>query len=68
MEAKDNMEDPLIYGVKEISEILKMNRNKVLHLLQEGTIRSLSLGRPRQPGDAWHVTKAQLDDYITKNS
>jgi hypothetical protein len=59
---------PVIYGLKDLMRILKLGRNNVLELLQTGKIRSLSLGRPRKPGDAWHVTAEQLDEFIKQNS
>ncbi len=57
----DHRPDPLL-DVDDLIETLRIGRSQVYELLRSGRLRSLKLGTQ------WRVTRAQLEESLTRQS
>ena len=51
--------EQLIFTVAEVAKILKINRNFVYDLINNGLLKSIKLGRTK-------VTRTSLNDFLAK--
>ena len=55
-------DDLVFFTVKEVAEILQISRSTVHNLIKTGELKAVQIGR------AVRVKRADLDEYIRKNS
>ena len=50
-----------IFSVKEVSEVLRVGKNKIYQMLELGVLNGFKIGK------LWRVRSSDIDDYINKH-